>query len=58
MNKRNNITQIASQKPITNNNQTRLRRLPDLRDINPNSYEFKKKKKKTEHDYDTENIFD
>ena len=43
---------MASQKPITRNNQILLRRLPDLKDINPNSNE------KTEHDYDTENIFD
>lgn len=58
MNKRNNITQMASQKPITKNNQILLRRLPDLKDINPNSYEFKAPNEKTEHDYDTENIFD
>lgn len=35
-----------------------LRKLPDLKQINPQSYAFKPESEKKEDDYETENIFD
>ena len=35
-----------------------LRKLPDLKQINPQSYAFKPENEKKEDDYETENIFD